>query len=162
MADDDNKLAAEDLARTIAENKRFLEHHGVPLEVHHLDDVDKMAAGDEQPLIHLVVGMRGSLTRAEARRSAVAFRKLVEKHPNACIALAIAGYDRDLREVDEIPEAAEHYIRFARFAGVDTLASAIASPLHRDSIGVLGACGALRDFDEKDVIRLGPPSSERH
>jgi hypothetical protein len=86
----------------------------------------------------------------------------VAKHPNACIVLAVAGYDRDPREVDEVPEVAEHYVRFARFAGVDTLASAIASPLHRDSIGVLGACGGLKDFDADDVVRIGPPSPERH
>jgi hypothetical protein len=162
MSTDEKKLAAEDMARTLEENRRFLERHGVPLEVHDLDKVDSIATDDPRPLIHLVIGMRGALTRAEARRSAVAFGKLVAKHPNACIALAIAGYDRDLREVDEIPEAAEHYQRFARFAGVDTLASAIGSPLHRDSIGVLGACGALRDFDEEDVVRIGPPSTEKH
>jgi hypothetical protein len=159
---DDKKLAAEDMARTLGENRRLLERRGVPLEVHHIDDVDSIATGDASPLIHLVVGMRGMLTRAEARRSAVAFRKLVKKHPGACIALAIAGYDRDPREIDEIPEAAQHYRRFAAFAGVDTLAAAIESPLHRDSIGVLGACSALRDFDPDNVVRIPAPSTERH
>jgi hypothetical protein len=124
--------------------------------------VDTIPNNADEPLVvHLVIGLRGSLYRAEARRAAAAFRKLAERR-NVIIAIGLAGWDLDERDVPDIPEAAEFVRKWARFARVDTLDLAMASPLVRDSVGVLGACGALRDVDPADVTRIGPPSTAKH
>jgi hypothetical protein len=158
----DDPRAKTDLARTLGELQRLTVRKGLEFGTASFGTLDAVqVAPGESVFAHLVVGLRGSLTRAEAHRAAVAFRTLAAK-PNITIAIAVAGYDLDDRELADIPEAAEYLRRWARFAGVDTLASAIASPLHKDSIGVLGACSALRDFDADDVVRIAPPSTEKH
>jgi hypothetical protein len=110
----------------------------------------------------VLVGARGNLTTAAAKDAAKAYEKIVKTYPKAVIAIVVAGYDTDSREIPSIPEAAEHFRRFARSAGLLSVHDALASPLHRDSVGLLAACGAFHDFAPEDVQIVRPPSTARH
>ena len=67
----------------------------------------------------------------------------------------IAGYDDDPRELWTIPEVRDYVVRWARFAGFDSLAAAQGSPLNDDSVGVLAACGAFPEVDPGSVEVVG-------
>ena len=99
----DDPRAKADLQRTLGEVRKLAERKGMQLDTTSSGSIDAVqVAPGEAVLAHLIVGMRGSLTRTEARRTAVAFKKLAAK-PNTTIAIAIAGYDLDDREVDRDP-----------------------------------------------------------
>jgi hypothetical protein len=99
-----------------------------------------------------LIGARGELTRQAARSAAKAFRKIAAKGPKALVHIMIAGYDDDPREIADIPEAREYVCRWARFAAIDSIAAAQASPLNDDSVGVLAACGCFPEVDPDDVM----------
>jgi hypothetical protein len=163
MVDDaDDQKARRDVERTIGEVARFLKRKDVPLDLVEFGDIDALPLKPgEQLVANVVIGMRGSLTRAECRRSAAAYRKLAAR-PNVSVAIAMAGWDEEFADLPEIPEAREYVRKWARFAGVDTLAKAKASPLHEASVGMIAACGGLTDVDPASVRRVAWPSTARH
>jgi hypothetical protein len=161
------KLAKVNWERSIAEARKLAEQRGINLDTCTFENILGSSAGSwvgdgDGTMVTLVVGAGGDLNRASAQRAANAFLHVARTFPKAKITIVVAGYDTDLRECDEIPEVAEQLQHFACLAGVDTLTTAIASPLHRNSIGLLGACSALRDFDADNVVRIGPPSRAKH
>jgi hypothetical protein len=164
---DDKMLARTDLERSIAEVKKLAENRGVDFtfgDMRHFTgaNVGASVGNGDGTLISLLVGARGSLTRAAAKAAAETYQKLARAHPKAAIAIVMAGWDADPREIPDIAEAAEHFRRFARFAGLDGVRAALASRLHRDSVGLLAACGCFPEVDPDDVQIIGPPSTARH
>ena len=164
-AEDEKKLARDDLQRTIAEVQKFAERHGAVSEAYTFDDLAHAleAHGDGTGvLVSLVIGERGDLNRKAAKRAAKAYFDIVRKHPQIVIAIAVAGYDTDPREVFEIEEARIHFCRWARFIGMRSIHQAVGSPLHKHSIGVLAKCGAFQDYNPDDVRMVKPPSTAQH
>src|SRR5262245_8938440 len=92
-------------------------------------------------MIAFTIGMRGALTKHEARTAARAWRKAIAKYPRACMRLQIAGYDSDPRELWHIPEASLHIRRWASFADLRDIFDAARTPLDPVSISVLAKCG---------------------
>jgi hypothetical protein len=63
------------------------------------------------------------------------------------IAVFLAGWDHDPRELGDIPEAADYVRRWARFAGItlqSTTALVSAGKTQPDTLGLLAACGVFR------------------
>lgn len=163
--EDDKKLAQADLQRTLAEVQKYAKRHGAEAETVTFGDLEHGYAGpdaDEKVLASLVIGERGDLTRQAAKRAAQAYNNIVRLQPQAVIAIAVAGYDTDPREVFEIEEARIHFCRWARFLGMRSVHQALASQLHPHSVGVLAKCGAFLDFSPGNVKVVGPPSMAQH
>lgn len=110
----------------------------------------------------LIIGMRGALTRREARTAASAWRKMRAKMPRAEIYPSIAGYDADPREIWEIGEAREFYCRFARFVGIHRRADVERAGMHATVLGLLAKCGAIDDVSPDEVEVTAWPSGIKH
>jgi hypothetical protein len=100
---------------------------------------------DEIPdIVALTVGVRGHLTRSVAKRSAMAFRKIVATYPEVYVMLHFSGWDDDPRALWEFPEVCRYAQLWARLAGVDSPNNVPAmSNLSPDSLRVLSMLGAF-------------------
>ena len=112
--------------------------------------------------ITFTIGVRGALTKNEARSAARAWRKTIAKYPRASVCLRIAGYDSDPRELWHIPEASLHVRRWAGFADLRNIFDAARTPLGPVSISVLAKCGAFKDVDPDTIPMAELPSESKH
>jgi len=70
---------------------------------------------EEPDHIVLVIGERGDLTPERLRAAAKAFVLAFHAYPVACFVIVLDGFDDDIREVWEIPEAREAFRVFAHY-----------------------------------------------
>jgi hypothetical protein len=84
---------------------------------------------DNRTFVQLTIGVRGQLTRRNARDAAKMFREIVRRAPLAPVYPNFLGYDDDPRELWEIEEVRRHVCTWARFAKI------------RDAKDVLENCG---------------------
>jgi hypothetical protein len=105
-------------------------------------------------LISLCIGSRGDLTRQDAARAAKQWRQHVKRYPKAHYYIHIAGYDDDPRNLWEIDQAARYVRRWARLAGLNSLAAAD-QYLDERFLAFLAACGAFGDA-VKSRVQLPP------
>jgi hypothetical protein len=149
------KMAAEDLDRFIEETWRkypndvFLGHwHGEAVP-------EVPGAGDGGGLlVNIHIGARGDLTRRAARLAAKSWRNYVKRYPEAHFVVSLTGYDQDPREIWEIDEAASYVRRWARLAGLNSLAQA-SQYLDEHGMAFLAACGVFGDH-VKSQIQMPP------
>jgi hypothetical protein len=161
-----DKRAIDELNRVLGKMEKEAKDTGKPLMVRDFDDVgtsdDGISADGEGMLAPLIIGMRGALTRQEARRAASAWRKIRAKMPRAEIYPSIAGYGTDSREVWEIEEARRFFCQFARFAGIRCRADVERAGMHESVLGVLAKCGAIEDMSPDEVEVTAWASGTKH
>jgi hypothetical protein len=104
--------------------------------------------------------MRGDLNKREARKAAKQFREARLSHPLSPIALMIAGYDDDPRELWDFPEVCRYVRWWARAAGLDDWQTASAVPWIVPSWGnaFLAACGVFGDDHPLILLATPPPT----
>ena len=101
-------------ARDLNIPQQFVSYeHGIPKD---------MPAGDgDRVIIPFIMGMRGSLTKTEARKGGAMWRDAIARYPKAIFHLQLIGYDQDPREIWEIVDAARYVRQFARAGGLDDI-----------------------------------------
>jgi len=133
---------------------------GVPVSARSYDEIDPDDAtiprDGNRTAFTITIGMRGELNHAKAKKSARVWQRMAERYHKGIFYLQIAGYDDDPRELWEIKETRKYIGQWARFAGLDRIDIAVATPLDPDWIAVLAKCGAFRDSDPDLPIRGGP------
>jgi hypothetical protein len=112
--------------------------------------------------IAFAIGVRGALTKHEARTAARAWRKMIAKYPRADVCIKIAGYDSDPRELWHIREACLHVCRWASYADLRDIFDAARTPLDAVSVSLLAKCGAFKGVDPDTVPIAEPPGRARH
>jgi hypothetical protein len=93
--------------------------------------------------IQIVIGLRGDLSKAEARRCAAMWRKATNRYPKAGFIISLAGYDEDPREIWEFGDARRYVRWWARFAGMDDLNTADRWLGLTSAIGASGNCAGM-------------------
>src|SRR5262249_20077031 len=73
---------------------------------------------DEFDVVCVEIGSRGHLSRADAKRAAVTWKKAQRAQPGARFIFAIAGHAADPRALWEIPEAAAYVREWAELVGI--------------------------------------------
>ena len=99
------------------------------------------------------IGERGNLSRNAARAAAQAWRDFVARHPGTVMYPSMHGYDDDPRGLWEIEEARDYFCRWAKFAGLNSSADAMAIPVAEEAFAVMAKCGAFEDVDP-DTVRV--------
>src|SRR5262245_36815795 len=119
----EDKKAAEKMAiddfRNVVGIARDL---GMPQQVvsyEHGTPKDLPPGDGEGTIIPFVIGMRGRLSKTEARKAASMWRNAIARYPKAIFYLNLIGYDQDPREMWEIVDAALYVRWFARAVGLD-------------------------------------------
>jgi len=118
--------------------------------------------------IHIVIGLRGDLSKAEARRRAAMWREATNRYPKAGFIISLAGYDEDPREIWEFDDARRYVRWWARFAGMDDLktadpwlglTSAIGASGNYAGMGFLAACGVFGEAARQMSSRRHVPTA---
>ena len=119
------KMAVEDFRRTV----KFARDLGIPQQVvsyeHGITEGELPPGDGEGTIIPFVIGMRGRLTKNEARKGGQMWRDASARYPKAVFYLSMIGYDEDPREIWEIVDAARYVRWFARAAGLDAMETAL-------------------------------------
>jgi hypothetical protein len=169
---EDKKLARQqvesDFRTSLLKMKRQLPAD-MPVNVVCLDDADRsLPPGDGEGLFAPVtIGCRDKLTKREARACAELWRKATRQYPKAIFYLNLLCYDQDPREVWEIVDAARYVRRWARFAGMDNIETALhflgpasAAGTHGAvSLSFLAACGCFGDEMKQAALRGFNPTT---
>jgi hypothetical protein len=158
MRSEDKKHARHMADKDFKRHIEFVEQStGQPFPVIGPDDPLPEVPGDGTGIfISLCIGRRGDLTRHEAKLCAKLWRRHIKRYPKAHYILSLAGYDDDPRNLWEIPEAAGHVCRWARFVGLRTLDDAFRY-LSEQQVGWLAACGAFGE-EVRRKVEVPPPT----
>ena len=117
--------------------------------------------------IQIVIGLRGDLSKAEARRRAAMWREATNRCPKAGFIISLAGYDEDPREIWEFGDARRYVGWWARFAGMDDLktadrwlgfTSAIGASGNCTGMGLFAACGVFGEAARQMFLRGHVPT----
>ena len=118
--------------------------------------------------IGIVIGLRGDLSKAEARRRAAMWREATNRYPKAGFIISLAGYDEDPREIWEFDDTRRYVRWWARFAGMDDLktadswlglTSAIGASNNYAGMGFLAACGVFGEAARQMSLREHVPTA---
>jgi hypothetical protein len=118
--------------------------------------------------MHIVIGLRGDLSKAEARRRAAMWREATNRYPKAGFIISLAGYNEDPREIWEFDDARRYVRWWARFAGMDDLktadrwlglTSAIGASGNCAGMGFLAACGVFGEAARQMSLRGHVPTA---
>jgi hypothetical protein len=118
----------------------------------------------EGVFIPVPIGARGNLSKAEAEQGAAMWRQVTSRYPKACFMLCLLGYNDDPREIWEFPDARRYVRWWARFAGMDDIATANrwvgassmvgrTLPQGAGGIGFLAACGVFSKELQQQALR---------
>ena len=146
------QLAQADLARLLGGSRSYFvgyNEEGI-VDPAMLPDDD----GDHV-LMPIMIGERGSLSKAGARTAARTWRELTTRYPKGMFVICLLGYDQDPREIWEIPEACGYVRWWATYAGMDDIetadrlvgtqsaiiAAGVAAPNH--GLAFLAGCGVF-------------------
>src|SRR5262245_19539118 len=105
----------------------------------------------EFDVVCVEIGSRGHLSRGDAKRAAVTWKKAQRAQPGARFIFAIAGYDDDPRALWEIPEVAAYVRRWAKMVGITDpeTAERVFRPendyVRGNTIGLLDMCCVFAD-----------------
>ena len=160
LAIDDIRAASRSLHDLGMPQQVFSFEHGIPAG---------LPEGDgEGVFMPFVIGMRGRLSKTEARKAARMWEQVIARYPKAIVYPHLIGYDQDPREIWEIVDAARYVRWFARAAGLDDIDTAIRllgpdSPGGQVStlvgaIGFLAACGVFGEDAKRDALRNLKPT----
>src|SRR5215468_5922451 len=105
------QMAIADLYSLDTSHQNLFYENGVP--------VNAPPGDGEGMVIPVCIGMRGHLSKGEARQAARMWREVVARYPKAAVYLHLPGYNQDPREIWEIVDAARYVRWFARAAGLD-------------------------------------------
>ena len=106
---------------------------------------------DEFDVVCVEIGSRGHLSRADAKRGVVTWKKAQRSQPGARFTFAIAGYDDDPRALWEIPEVAAYVRRWAELVGITDpgIAERMFRPendyVRGNTVGLLDLCCVFGD-----------------
>ena len=107
-------------------------------------------------LIGLEIGVRDKLTEANARLGATAFRLARQRYPRTALMISIGGYDKDPRDLWEIPEVRAYLRSWAQFAGIADWRDAMqVNWLENHGLATLQLCGVFAD-DSPIRVNLKP------
>jgi hypothetical protein len=159
---DDKKISDEFVQRDI--NRLREAFKGAQVDAIGPENIDIVARDtDAKRFTHFIIGIRGELSRNRARHVAKLWRKTLEKFPNSLICISLAGYDEDPREIWDIAEAACYVRQWARFAGMDDMATAIRvferlpEEYMSGAISFLAACGVFGEEAKRMALRAHRP-----
>jgi hypothetical protein len=170
---EDKKIAAEMVARDAGRLGRDMRDVNPATEFLSFERQSEWPDTDgEGVMMPITIGVRGMLTKREARHCAALWREAVRRYPKAYHAIHLLGFDEDPREIWDIPEAARYVRWFARFAGMDDIKAAeryvLASPdaklaslndhsVAESNVGFLAACGVYGDEMKAYTLRNHKP-----
>ena len=136
---EDKKIATEMVERDMQRLVKDMRAAGLPVEFTPSERQSEWPDDNGEGTIMMTIGVRGHLTKREARECGAMWRVL--------------GYDEDPREICDIPEAARYVRWWARFAGMNGIETAerylLDDPLVDVNLAVLGntsPAGALIGF----------------
>jgi hypothetical protein len=118
------KMAIEDFRNTVSFGREL----GIPQEVFSYErGIPKdLPPGDgEGMMIPFIIGMRGRLSKGEARKGAAMWRDAIVRYPKAIFYLTMLGYDQDPREIWEIVDAARYVRWFAKYSELNDMETAL-------------------------------------
>jgi hypothetical protein len=122
-------------------------------------------------MMSVIIGMRGNLTKAAARQSAMIWREVLTRYPGAMLYISVLGYSADPRELWEFPDVCRYVRQWARFAGMDDIDTAnrlvgMESPLRAmpylaaSGMGFLAACGVFGEAMRQHALRNHRPTPQ--
>jgi hypothetical protein len=125
---------------------------------------DWPAADCTDTMMSVIIGMRGNLTKARARKCAAIWREVLKRYPKAMLYFSVLGYSADPRELWEFSDVCRYVCWWARFAGMDDINTAnrligMESPMraipHLATSGVsfLAACGVFGEALRQHALR---------
>jgi hypothetical protein len=115
-------------------------------------------------MMSVIIGVRGNLTKNQARTNAAMWREVVARYPKAMLYISVLGYSADPRELWEFPDVCRYVRWWARFAGMDDIDAAnrligMESPLRAmphlvaSNMGFLAACGCFGEAMRQHALR---------
>jgi hypothetical protein len=144
-----------------------------PADAVSFEDQSDWPAGDgESTFMPIIIGVRGKLTKREARYCATMWREVTRRYPKAIFMINLLGFNEDPREIWDISEAARYVRWWARFAGLNDIKMAERYILDAPDVGVaslniksvaganvgfLAACGVFGDEMKAIVLRNHKP-----
>jgi hypothetical protein len=170
---EDKKIAAKLVEQEIKQVAGDMKKLEVPADVISFENLSNWPAGDgEGSFMPITIGVRGKLTKREARHAAMMWREVTRRYPKGIFMINLLGYNEDPREIWNIPEAARYVRWWARFADMNDLKTAERYVLDAPDIGVtslniksiaesnvafLAACGVFGDEMKTSVLRNHKP-----
>lgn len=169
---EDKKIADEMVRRDMRRFARSVRDI-MPVEAVSFEDQSAWPGGDgDGALMPVTVGVRGRLTRRDAKSCAAMWCEVRRRYPRGIPVIQMLGFDEDPREIGDIPEAARYVRWWARFAGMNSIEAAEryvldaadadikleslngASPAAYN-IGILAACGVFGE-EVRQQLNLPP------
>jgi hypothetical protein len=170
---DDPKAARWAAAQELRDNILFMAAAGMEMVFFDRDgscDLPDYPNDGEGMLIPVTIGSRGNLSRAEAKRAAATWRQATGRFPKASFMVSLLGYNEDPREIWEFRDARRYVRWWARYAGMDDLATAdrwlglnsaigrtMPTPWATAGIGFLAACGVFGEELRQAILRDHKP-----
>lgn len=181
----EDKKAAEQMAiDDMRAALRAVREQGIPqqfVSFEHGPPKDLPPGDGERLMAPVILGMRGRLTKTEARKAAEMWKQAIARYPKAIFYLQLVGYDEDPREIWEIVDAARYVRWFARAAGLDDIdtalrifgpgsptweaAQAIDGKLGRNALGgtlgFLSGCGVFGEEFKRNTLQNFKPTPKQ-
>jgi hypothetical protein len=159
---EEKKLVRSFVAADLSNLVRRLHERGIRPEFVGRDDVIK---DDPHSIIQLIIGHRDNLTGRQAKESAKGWKLARSQAPRSPIHVAIAGYDRDPRELWEFAEVRRFVRRWARAAGLGDPYVAMGEIGNIEQfpnlLVLLAKCGAFGENYPFEVKLEEPPATKQ-